>query len=106
MITEKDKQLASELGLNKLPEQEQEKRINQYKETLRIRVGIRLEDELDDSQLEEVVKLMEQSGPEETEKWLTSNISNYESIVKDEETKLKLAIKKDVDLIKSILEKF
>lgn len=105
-MTEQDKQLSIKLGLTDLAESEQLKRLAQFKETLQIKIGLRLEDELDDEQLNTVVNLVDKSGSSEAEHWLRSNVPNYEQIYSEEYDSLVEAIKKDTSLVKSILEKF
>lgn len=53
-------------------------------ETLEERIGIEVTDALDDSKLQELVKLQENSSDEEISEWLEKNIPELKQIVQEE----------------------
>lgn len=53
-------------------------------DTVEERVGAELTDALDDTQLEELVKLQSTASDEEVGKWLQENVADFEQIIADE----------------------
>lgn len=52
-------------------------------ETVEERIGAEITESLDDTQLEELVKLQETASDEEIGKWIATNVSDYQQIVQD-----------------------
>src|SRR6266480_540522 len=97
-----DDNLLRELGLGSLPPQEKNRMLAHIYETLEMRVGMRLAEQMSDQQLDEFEQLMplETDSPEVQKQrdtaalgWLESNFPNYKQVVAEELEKLKNEIK-------------
>jgi hypothetical protein len=97
-----DNNLLEELGLGTLPPQEKNMMLRHIYETLELRVGTRLAQQMTNQQLDEFEQLMPlpNDTPEvkaEKEKsaltWLETNFPNYKNVVAEELDKLKAEIK-------------
>ena len=97
-----DNNLLEELGLGTLPPQEKNMMLRHIYETLELRVGTRLAQQMTNQQLDEFEQLMPlpSDTPEakaEKEKsaltWLETNFPNYKNVVAEELGKLKAEIK-------------
>lgn len=88
-----DDELLRELGLGDLPPQEKSKMFNQIYETLEMRVGVKLADQMSDEQLNEFEGYIERNDEAGALKWLETNFPNYKQVVADELEKLKAEIK-------------
>jgi hypothetical protein len=97
-----DNNLLEELGLGTLPPQEKNMMLRHIYETLELRVGTRLAQQMTNQQLDEFEQLMPlpSDTPEakaEKEKsaltWLETNFPNYKNVVAEELDKLKAEIK-------------
>ncbi len=84
-----DHNLLVELGLGALPESEKTSLLNHIYETLEMRVGMRLADQMSNEQLEEFEKYFEAKDDAGAFHWLETNFPNYKEIVQDEFNKLK-----------------
>lgn len=84
-----DRNLLDELGLSALPEPEKAALLNHIYETLEMRVGMRLADQMSNEQLEEFEKYFESKDDAGAFKWLETNFPNYKEIVQEEFNKLK-----------------
>lgn len=78
-----DKILLAELGLGNLPEDAQEDLINSLRQTLLIRVGMRLEESMADDRLEAFEKVID-SGDEKAATWLEAKIPQLDTIAEEE----------------------
>lgn len=96
-----DDNLLQELGLHTLPVDERNKLLSQIYETLELRVGMKLAENMSDEQLDEFEKFIDTNDEAGALKWLESNFPNYKQVVADELEKLKVEIKKDADKILS-----
>jgi hypothetical protein len=85
--------LLIELGLGTLPTDEKNKMLNHIYETLEMRVGVRLANQMSDEQLDEFESFIDKNDQEGALKWLESNFPNYKDVVADELEKLKGEIK-------------
>jgi len=94
-----DDNLLKELGLHTLPVDERNKLLAQIYETLELRVGMKLAENMSDEQLDEFEKFIDTNDEAGALKWLESNFPNYKQVVADELDKLKIEIKKDADKI-------
>lgn len=94
-----DRNLLDELGLGTLPEAEKSSLLSHIYETLEMRVGMRLADQMSDQQLEEFEKYFEAKDDAGAFNWLETNFPNYKQIVQDEFNKLKEEIKQSAPQI-------
>ncbi|HWB39030.1 MAG TPA: DUF5663 domain-containing protein [Candidatus Saccharimonadales bacterium] len=84
-----DNNLLVELGLGNLPEAEKNSFLRHIYETLEMRVGIRLADQMTNQQLDEFEQYFEAKDDAGAFKWLETNFPNYKDIVQQEFDKLK-----------------
>jgi len=94
-----DRNLLDELGLGSLPENEKTSLLNHIYETLEMRVGMRLADQMTNDQLDEFEKYFEAKDDAGAFNWLETNFPNYKQIVQDEFNKLKEEIRKSAPQI-------
>lgn len=90
-----DNNLLKELGLGDLPEEERKKLLAQIYETLEMRVGVKLAEQMTDQQLDEFEGFIDKNDEAGALKWLETNFPNYKQVVADELEELKKEIKKD-----------
>lgn len=88
-----DSDLLVELGLAGLPDAEKNSLLRHIYETLEMRVGMRLADQMSNEQLDEFEKYFDAKDDAGAFKWLESNFPNYKDIVQEEFDKLKGEIK-------------
>jgi predicted RNA-binding Zn ribbon-like protein len=88
-----DDELLKELGLIDLPPEEKKKMFNHIYETLEMRVGTRLANQMSDEQLNEFESYIDKNDEAGALKWLETNFPNYKQVVADELEKLKSEIK-------------
>lgn len=97
-----DDNLLNELGLGNLPVAEKNKMLAHIYDTLELRVGMKLAEQMSDAQLNEFEAMMpekhdNQAAISDKEKqafaWLESNFPHYKEVVADELEKLKSEIK-------------
>lgn len=97
-----DDNLLQELGLGTLPPQEKNMMLRHIYETLELRVGMKLAEQMSNEQLDEFEQLM--PLPDDTNEtkvqkekaaltWLETNFPNYKQVVADELDRLKAEIK-------------
>ena len=84
-----DNSLLEEIGLAALPEAEKNSFLKHIYETLEMRVGIRLADQMSNEQLDEFEQYFEAKDDAGAFKWLETNFPNYKDIVQQEFDKLK-----------------
>jgi len=87
-----DAGLLQELGLSALPQQERDDLLKHIYETLEMRVGMRLADQMTNEQLDEFEQYFEAKDDAGAFAWLESNFPNYKDIVQEEFDKLKTEI--------------
>lgn len=87
-----DASLLQELGLSNLPQEERDGLLKHIYETLEMRVGMRLADQMTNEQLDEFEQYFEAKDDAGAFKWLESNFPNYKDIVQEEFDKLKLEV--------------
>jgi len=90
-----DDNLLKDLGLGALPVDERNKLLAQIYETLELRVGMRLAENMSDEQLDEFEGFIDSNDEAGALKWLETNFPNYKQVVAEELEKLKAEIKKD-----------
>jgi Tfp pilus assembly protein PilE len=84
-----DNTLLVEIGLDSLPEAEKNSFLKHIYETLEMRVGVRLADQMTNEQLDEFERYFEAKDDAGAFKWLETNFPNYKDIVQQEFDKLK-----------------
>lgn len=87
-----DNSLLEELGLGTLPDGEKNSLLRHIYETLEMRVGMRLADQMSNEQLDEFEKYFEAKDDAGAFKWLETNFPNYKEIVQEEFDKLKAEV--------------
>jgi hypothetical protein len=87
-----DNSLLVEIGLGGLPEAEKNSFLKHIYETLEMRVGVRLADQMTNEQLDEFERYFEAKDDAGAFKWLETNFPNYKEIVQQEFDKLKAEV--------------
>lgn len=88
-----DNQLLVELGLGSLPPEEKNKMLAHIYETLEMRVGMKLAEQMTDAQLDEFEGFIDRNDETGALKWLETNFPGYKQVVADELEKLKVEVK-------------
>ncbi len=94
-----DDNLLRELGLGDLPGAEKNKMLAHIYETLELRVGMRLAEQMTDAQLDEFEGFIDRNDEPGALKWLETNFPDYKQVVADELDKLKGEIKQQAPQI-------
>lgn len=87
-----DNSLLVDIGLGALPDTEKNSFLKHVYETLEMRVGIRLADQMSNEQLDEFERYFEAKDDAGAFKWLETNFPNYKEIVQEEFDKLKAEV--------------
>src|SRR4051812_47539387 len=88
-----DDNLLRELGLGDLPAAEKNKMLAHIYETLELRVGMKLAEQMTDAQLDEFEAFIDKNDEAGALKWLETNFPDYKQVVSSELEKLKNEIK-------------
>jgi predicted RNA-binding Zn ribbon-like protein len=88
-----DDELLQELGLGALPAEEKNKMLAHIYETLEMRVGMKLAQQMTDEQLDEFEGFIDRNDEAGALKWLEANFPNYKDVVGHELAALKEEIK-------------
>lgn len=94
-----DDNLLRELGLGDLPAEEKNKMLAHIYETLELRVGMKLAEQMSDAQLDEFEGFIDRNDEPGALKWLETNFPDYKQVVADELEKLKAEIKQQAPAI-------
>jgi hypothetical protein len=94
-----DNALLEEVGLAALPADEKNKMLAHIYETLEMRVGMKLADQMSNEQLDEFEGFIDKNDEPGALKWLENNFPNYKDVVAQELDKLKSEIKDNADQI-------
>ncbi len=94
-----DDNLLRELGLGDLPAAEKNKMLAHIYETLELRVGMKLAEQMTDAQLDEFEGFIDRNDEPGALKWLETNFPNYKQVVADELEKLKTEIRQQAPQI-------
>lgn len=94
-----DDNLLQELGLGSLPTSEKNKMLAHIYETLELRVGMRLADQMSDEQLDEFEKFIDSNDEAGALKWLETNFPDYKQVVAEELDKLKNEVRSQAPAI-------
>lgn len=84
-----DDDLLQELGLAALPEDEKKKLLAHIYETLEMRVGMKLAEQMTDAQLTEFEQFIDRNDEGGALKWLETNFPHYKDVVAAEFERLK-----------------
>jgi hypothetical protein len=84
-----DNNFLTELGLGTLPAVEKNKMLAHIYETLEMRVGMKLAEQMSNEQLDEFESYINRQDEAGALKWLESNFPNYKQVVAQELEKLK-----------------
>ncbi|HEX3568049.1 MAG TPA: DUF5663 domain-containing protein [Candidatus Saccharimonadales bacterium] len=87
-----DNDLLTQLGLGALPQDEKKKLLAHVYETLEMRVGVKLAEQMTDAQLDEFEQFIGRNDESGALRWLESNFPNYKDVVASEFEKLKREI--------------
>ena len=87
-----DDDLLQELGLAGLPAEEKKKLLAHIYETLEMRVGMKLAEQMSDAQLTEFEQFIDRNDEGGALKWLETNFPNYKDVVAAEFERLKTEI--------------
>jgi hypothetical protein len=88
-----DDNLLRELGLGELPTQEKNTMLRHIYETLEMRVGMKLAEQMTSEQLDEFEGFIDKNDEAGALKWLETNFPNYKDVVASELENLKNEIK-------------
>jgi hypothetical protein len=88
-----DDNLLQELGLGSLPPAEKNKMLAHIYETLELRVGMKLAEQMSDAQLDEFESFIDRNDEPGALHWLETNFPDYKKVVAEELEKLKGEIK-------------
>ena len=94
-----DDNLLKELGLGDLPAEEKNKMLAHIYETLELRVGMKLAEQMTDDQLDEFEGFIDRNDESGALNWLETNFPNYKQVVADELEKLKGEIRQQAPQI-------
>jgi predicted RNA-binding Zn ribbon-like protein len=89
-----DNSLLQELGLEAMPQQDKSSLLKHIYETLEMRVGMRLADQMTNEQLDEFERFFNTQDDAGAFHWLETNFPNYKEIVAEEFAKLKAEVAK------------
>ena len=88
-----DDNFLQELGLGALPPADKNKMLGHIYETLEMRVGMKLAEQMTNDQLDEFESFIDKNDEAGALKWLETNFPNYKQVVAEELEKLKTEIK-------------
>lgn len=88
-----DDNLLKELGLGTLPTEDKNKMLSHIYETLEMRVGVKLAEQMTNEQLDEFEAFIDRKDEAGALKWLETNFPNYKQVVADQLEALKVEIK-------------
>ena len=88
-----DNALLEELGLGALPAEEKNRMLAHIYETLEMRVGMKLAEQMTNEQLDEFESFIDRNDEAGALKWLETNFPNYKQVVADQLEKLKSEVK-------------
>ena len=94
-----DNNLLEELGLGGLPPDLKNNMLQHIYETLEMRVGMKLADQMTNEQLDEFEGFIDKNDEAGALKWLETNFPDYKQVVASELETLKEEIKKTSDKI-------
>jgi hypothetical protein len=81
MFTHDEQKLLQALGFATLSDEQKQKRLDTFYETLHMKVGMAVEETLDEKQLAEFAKVITDGDDTATAAWLQQAIPTYEQLV-------------------------
>lgn len=99
-----DDSLLTELGLTTLPQDEKTSLLKHIYETLEMRVGMRLAEQMTNAQLDEFERFFNAQDDAGAFRWLETNFPNYKDIVAEEYAKLKQEVGQSAPQILSVAQ--
>ncbi len=87
-----DDEFLNQVGLSELPQEDKKRMLAHVYETLELRVGTRLAQNMSDEQLSEFEKLMDANDETGALVWLETNVPDYKEVVSAELDNLKSEI--------------
>ena len=87
-----DDDFLASIGLADLPADQKQDMLRHIYETLELRVGMKLAEQMSDAQLDEFEGFIDRKDDAGALKWLESNFPNYKLVVAEELEKLKAEI--------------
>ncbi len=100
-----DDNLLKELGLGNLPAEEKNKMLAHIYETLEMRVGMKLAEQMSNDQLDEFEAFIDKNDEAGALKWLETNFPDYKQVVGDQLEKLKREVKQAAPQIMAMSER-
>lgn len=94
-----DNALLEEIGLGTLPQEEKTKMLGHIYETLEMRVGMKLAEQMTNAQLDEFESYIDRNDEAGALKWLETNFPDYKQVVASELEKLKAEIRQNATAI-------
>jgi hypothetical protein len=94
-----DDNLLHNVGLGQLPPQEKNRLLAQIYETLELRVGMTLANQMTDDQLKEFEQFIQSNDERGALTWLETNFPNYKQVVAQELEKLKNELQQNAPAI-------
>lgn len=88
-----DDNFLQDIGLGSLPQDQKVQMLRDIYETLELRVGMRLAEQMSDEQLDEFEALIDKKDDPAALAWLETNFPNYKQVVAEELEKLKTEIR-------------
>ncbi len=76
------KQMLTDLGIN-VPNEDAESLLTHLNEKIEEMIGTEITDALDDTQLEELIKLQDDGSDDEIGEWIAKHVPDYQEIVQD-----------------------
>ena len=96
-----DDDFLASVGLAQLPQEQRRDFLQHVYDTLELRVGMKLAEQMTDQQLDEFEAFIDAKDDAGALKWLESNFPHYKQVVADELEKLKGEIKSGAEQILS-----
>jgi predicted RNA-binding Zn ribbon-like protein len=87
-----DDDFLASVGLGALPQEQKQDMLRHIYETLELRVGMKLAEQMSDAQLDEFEGFIDRKDDAGALKWLESNFPHYKQVVAEELEKLKAEI--------------
>lgn len=94
-----DDDLLASVGLASLPADQKQPMFQHIYDTLELRVGIRLADQMSPAQLDEFEALIDAGNDAGARNWLETNFPHYKQVVADELERLKNEIRSSAEQI-------
>jgi len=94
-----DDDFLASIGLGALPDEQKQPMLQHIYETLELRVGMKLAEQMSDTQLDEFEGYIDRKDDAGALKWLETNFPNYKQVVAEELEKLKAEVSSSAQMI-------